>query len=165
MTSLNVYKAWEKAKQSQVWCQKHFINHKALLRAQDIQKQLTARLWKLGISMSSCGANFDPILQSIACGYCMNAAKFERMDLSKLSAEVNVYKLIRVIGAENEVKLRIHGSSILSRCPPGYLVFHSVEQDDSGYYNMRDVTKIDPKWLIELAPHFYKSATEQSGRE
>lgn len=39
ITCLNVYKAWEKQTQNQQqWCQKNYVNHKALLRAQDIKK-------------------------------------------------------------------------------------------------------------------------------
>lgn len=47
----------------------------------------------------SCGDDIEPLLKCIACGYCMSAAKFDKMDLHRLSAEVNVYKLIRVIGS------------------------------------------------------------------
>jgi len=36
-----------------------------------------------------------------------------------------------------------------------------VEQDDSGYFNMRDVSRIVPEWLVELAPHLYRDEKDK----
>ena len=68
-------------------------------------RQLTARLWKLGMRLESCGDDIQPLLRCIACGYCMSAAKFHKMDLHRLSAEVNVYHLIRVTGSGISIHL------------------------------------------------------------
>lgn len=118
ITYLNVYKAWQKQQQNQQWCQRNYLNHKALLRAQDIKRlpssrdhqpwvsrQLTARLWKLGIRLESCGDDVYSLMKCIASGYCMSAARFEKMDLHRLGAEVNVYRLVRVIGSSRDALL------------------------------------------------------------
>lgn len=35
---LNVYRAWEENNRSAKWCSKNYVNHKSLLRANDIQR-------------------------------------------------------------------------------------------------------------------------------
>jgi len=58
-------------------------------------------MWRLGIKMESCGADLDSLLKCITCGFCMSAARFDKMDLNRLSAEVNVYRIIRVVDSSN----------------------------------------------------------------
>ena len=52
-------------------------------------------------------------------------------------------------------KLRIHGSSVLFRTKPQFVVFYQVQQSDSGWYEMQGVTAVQPEWLVEVAPHMY----------
>jgi ATP-dependent RNA helicase DDX35 len=35
------------------------------------------------------------------------------------------------------------------------VVFASVAQSDSGWYELQGVTPIEPGWLSEIAPHVY----------
>jgi hypothetical protein len=37
--------------------------------------------------------------------------------------------------------------------PPEWVVYHDVTYTNGVY--IREVTKIDPRWLLELAPHFF----------
>ncbi len=52
-------------------------------------------------------------------------------------------------------RLRIHASSVLARTRPLWLLFWQVHQSASGWYEMQEVTAIEPEWLVELAPHVY----------
>ena len=45
MTYLNVWKAWEAAGRSGRWAHRHLINHRTMLRAADIRRQLLQHLW------------------------------------------------------------------------------------------------------------------------
>merc|ERR1719342_1317751 len=48
----------------------------------------------------------------------------------------------------------IHPSSALFHRQPEWVVFHEVVQTTKEY--MREVTTVDPKWLVEFAPAFFK---------
>ena len=48
----------------------------------------------------------------------------------------------------------IHPSSALFHRQPEWVVYHEVVQTTKEY--MREVTAIDPKWLVEYAPAFFK---------
>lgn len=45
VTYLNVWKAWEAAGRSGRWAHRHLINHRTMLRAADIRRQLLQHLW------------------------------------------------------------------------------------------------------------------------
>lgn len=53
LTLLNVYTAYEKNKVSS-WCQKHFLNYKALRRATEIRTQMHSMMKRLAIPLNSC---------------------------------------------------------------------------------------------------------------
>jgi ATP-dependent RNA helicase DDX35 len=44
---------------------------------------------------------------------------------------------------------------MLARTRPQWLLFWQVQQSSSGWYEMQEVTAIEPHWLVELAPHVY----------
>eukprot|EP00124_Ichthyophonus_hoferi_P002617 Ihof_evm5s186 gene=Ihof_evmTU5s186 len=110
LTLLNVYKAYTKHKQAG-WCYKHFINFKALKRAEDIRRQLQRYLQRFGIPLVSCGNNDVMIRKCLVSGFFANAAR--------LCAD-GMYVTLR--GSQ---KLSIHPSSILYRSsPPPWVVFY-----------------------------------------
>jgi hypothetical protein len=58
-------------------------------------------------------------------------------------------------GGGAALKLRVHHSSVLARVRPQCVVFHSVQQGDSGWHEMQGVTAVEPGWLLEAAPHMF----------
>lgn len=58
LTMLNVYTAYEKNKISS-WCQKQFLNYKALRRATEIRTQIHCMMKKLQIPLVSCNGKLD----------------------------------------------------------------------------------------------------------
>lgn len=52
-------------------------------------------------------------------------------------------------------RLRIGASSVLARVRPQWLVFWQVQQSASGWFEMQEVTAVEPHWLPEMAPHVY----------
>lgn len=58
-------------------------------------------------------------------------------------------------GGTAGLKLRMHHSSVLARVRPQWVVFHSVQQGDSGWHDMQGVTVVQPDWLLEAAPHMF----------
>lgn len=63
-------------------------------------------------------------------------------------------RVLCVTGAD--VRLRIGTSSVLWATKPACLLFCSVQQSASGWYEMSDLLAIEPEWLPEIAPHMYE---------
>eukprot|EP00798_Chlamydomonas_sp_ICE-L_P020447 gene20447-biopygen29212 len=89
----------------------------------------------------------------------VNAARFDATEHNMLVAAdspgTNTYRLLRHLPPDQMAKLRIHGSSVLFRTKPQFVVFYQVQQSDSGWYEMQGVTAVQPEWLVEVAPHMY----------
>ena len=54
---------------------------------------------------------------------------------------------------DNQV-VYIHPSSALFNRQPEWVVYHELVLTTKEY--MREVTTVDPKWLVEFAPAFFK---------
>ncbi|XP_076750371.1 putative ATP-dependent RNA helicase DHX35 isoform X2 [Xylocopa sonorina] len=140
LTLLNVYTAYEKNK-TPSWCQKLFLNNKALRRATEIRTQMQSMMKRLNISLVSCNGNVEQILKCITAGLFPKAAYLHY---------TGVYKTIR-----GNKDLHIHPNSCLYTLQqPQWLLFCEVLQTNKTY--MKDITVIKPEWLLELAPHFYE---------
>ena len=50
----------------------------------------------------------------------------------------------------------IHPSSALFNKNPEWLIYHELVLTSKEY--MRQVMAVEPKWLVELAPRFYRTA-------
>jgi len=145
LTLLNVYYAfhnrggseWSKSKH---WCAAHFLRYKALKRATDLREQLFKVLKRFGMPVVSC-TNKEVILKTITMGLFPNAAYL---------APTGVYKTVR-----GDIPLKVHPKSVLYtvKMPP-HVVYTEIVHSKDVY--MRDITKIDPEWLQQLAPHFYE---------
>ena len=55
-----------------------------------------------------------------------------------------------------QTQVFIHPSSALFQRQPDWVIYHELVLTSKEY--MREVCAIDPKWLVELAPRFFKSA-------
>lgn len=52
------------------------------------------------------------------------------------------------------LNVRIHPSSMLLKDEPECVVYHELVLTTQEY--MRNVIEVEPEWLVEIAPHFYK---------
>eukprot|EP01134_Creolimax_fragrantissima_P006981 CFRG6981T1 len=140
LSLLNAYKMFEKNQQSNKFCQMHFLSRRSLLRAAEVRKQLENFLKRFGIRSSSTD-DTEVIRRCITSGFFANCAR--------LSAD-GTYKTLR-----DGQTIAIHPSSVLyDERPPPWVVYHEVVLTSKEY--MKDVTVIDPSWLLEAAPHFYE---------
>jgi len=137
-----VYEAWKNSNYSQNWCFDNFIQARALKRTQDVRKQLQQMMDRYKLDLISCGKNFNRIRKSIVAGFFAKAAKKDPQEGYKTLVEgTPVY---------------IHPGSALFQRNPDWVVYHELVQTSKEY--MREVTAIDPKWLVEFAGKFYKLA-------
>ena len=142
LTLLAVYKAWEAAKFSNPWCFENFVQARSMRRAQDVRKQLLTIMDRYRLLLISAGKNYKLICKAITAGFFTNAAKKDPQEgYRTLVDQTPVY---------------IHPSSALFQKNPEYVIYHELVLTTKEY--MRNIMVIDAKWLIELAPAFYKQA-------
>ncbi|KAK9073702.1 hypothetical protein SSX86_006296 [Deinandra increscens subsp. villosa] len=140
LTLLAVYEAWKAKNFSGPWCFENFIQSRSLRRAQDVRKQLLSIMDKYKLDVVSAGRNFNKIRKAITAGFFFHAARKDPQE---------GYRTI----VENQ-PVYIHPSSALFQRQPDWVIYHELVMTTKEY--MREVTVIDPKWLVELAPRFFK---------
>lgn len=52
--------------------------------------------------------------------------------------------------------MHCHPSSSMFEALPKWVIYHELVLTTKEY--MRSVIELDPKWLLEIAPHYYKSS-------
>lgn len=141
VTLLNVYKSYVRSGQSSKWCRWYFINSRAMRRAVEIRGRMEKLLTQCGVKIVSCGGSLDTICRCITSGLFPSAAFLHPS---------GSYRSVR--GGRT---LNIHPSSALyTQTQPQWVLYHEVLHTTQSF--MRDLTVIDPAWLLELAPHYYE---------
>ena len=113
---------------------------RAMRRAQDVRKQLIGIMDRYKLEVVSAGKNFTKIRKSIVSGFFDHAAKKDPMEGYKTLADGQpVY---------------IHPSSALFNHNPDVVLYHELVLTTKEY--MREIIMIEAKWLVELAPKFFK---------
>uniref|UniRef100_A0A7N0U188 RNA helicase n=1 Tax=Kalanchoe fedtschenkoi TaxID=63787 RepID=A0A7N0U188_KALFE len=140
LTLLAVYEAWKAKNFSGPWCFENFIQARSLRRAQDVRKQLLSIMDKYKLDVVSAGKNFTKIRKAITAGFFFHAARKDPQE---------GYRTL----VENQ-PVYIHPSSALFQRQPDWVIYYELVMTTKEY--MREVTVIDPKWLVELAPRFFK---------
>lgn len=140
LTLLAVYNSWKNNKFSNAWCYENFVQMRTLKRAQDVRKQLLGIMDRHKLDVVSCGKNVARAQKAICSGFFRNAAKKDPQEGYRTLVDSQV--------------VYIHPSSALFNRQPEWVVYHELVQTTKEY--MREVTTIDPKWLVEFAPSFFK---------
>lgn len=142
LTLLTVYEAWKNNSFSNPWCYENFLQARSLRRAQDIRKQLLTIMDRYKLDIVTAGGNYNMIRKAVVSGFFAHAAKKDPQEGYKTLVDGQpVY---------------IHPSSSLFQRNPDWVIYHELVLTSKEY--MREVTAIDPKWLVELAPKFFKAA-------
>ncbi|RCH94132.1 DEAH-box ATP-dependent RNA helicase prp22 [Rhizopus stolonifer] len=142
LTLLTVYNGWKGSKFSNAWCFDNYIQARSMKRAQDVRKQLLGIMDRYRHDIVSCGRNYTKVSRALVSGYFRNAAKKDPQEGYKTLLEgTPVY---------------IHPSSALFNKGPEWVIYHEIVFTSKEY--MREVTAIDPKWLTEAAPTFFRIA-------
>ncbi|KIJ21993.1 hypothetical protein PAXINDRAFT_6118 [Paxillus involutus ATCC 200175] len=135
LTLLTVYNGWKGANFSNPWCYENFIQARSMRRAQDIRKQYKH-------DILSAGRDYNRVRKAICSGFFRNAAKKDPQEGYKTLVEgTPVY---------------IHPSSALFNRNPEWLIYNELVLTTREYCH--NVTTIEPKWLVEVAPQFFKVA-------
>lgn len=141
LTLLTVFNSWKNNRFSSAWCYENFIQARSLKRAQDVRKQLVMIMDRLNLDIVSAGKNYVKIRKAIVSGFFVHAAKRDPQE---------GYRTL-VDGQQ----VFIHPSSSLFHVQPEWVIYHEVVLTTKEY--MREVMSIEAKWLVELAPRFFRT--------
>ncbi|ODN83765.1 ATP-dependent RNA helicase DHX8/PRP22 [Cryptococcus wingfieldii CBS 7118] len=144
LTLLAVYNGWRDSKFSNPWCFENFIQTRAMKTAQDVRKQLIGIMDRYKHDLVSCRSNFNQVRMAICSGFFRNAAKKDPTEGYKTLVE--------------GTPVSIHPSSALFQRPPEWCVYYELVLTAKEY--MHQVTVIEPKWLSEVAPTFFRIADQ-----
>lgn len=153
LTLLNVYRAAdeffqkskmvhseEKAEKNlRKWCKDNYINSRSLKHARDIHSQIVRNVEQMGLRVTSCEDDTLLLRRCLAASFFLKAA----MKQPDGAYRVTLSGLI----------VQIHPSSVLFRAKPECIVFNELVHTNHSY--VRNVSRIDYLWLVELAPHLY----------
>ncbi|TPX69443.1 hypothetical protein SpCBS45565_g02466 [Spizellomyces sp. 'palustris'] len=140
ITLYNVLKGYQSVHGDAGWCTENFISGRSLKQALDIRKQLVTFAERMGIDTSvSCGTDFDPILKCFLTGCFQNVA---------LRTPTGEYKTM--IGNQT---VFVHPSSVLFGKKPVAVLYNELMRTTRQY--MRNISVIQPQWLLECAPQYY----------
>jgi len=143
LTYLNIWNQWVDSDFSYVWAKENFLQQRSLTRARDVRDQLAKLCDRVEVTISTCGAaNIQPIQRAIAAGFFPNAARLQRGGDS--------YRTVK-----NNMTVHIHPSSVLMEVKPKWVIFHELVLTSKEF--MRSLMPLNPDWLTEVAPHYYKA--------
>ncbi len=142
LTLLNVYNGWKQSKFSTPWCFENFVQARLLKRAQDVRQQLVSIMERYKHQIVSCGRTTMKVRQALCSGFFRNASRKDPQEGYKTLIEgTPVY---------------LHPSSALFGKPAEHVIYHTLVLTTKEY--MHITTAIEPKWLVDAAPTFFKVA-------
>jgi ATP-dependent RNA helicase DHX8/PRP22 len=142
LTLLNVYNGWKANKFANPWCFENFIQARSMRRAKDVRDQLVKIMERYKHPIVSCGRNTQKVRQALCSGFFRNSARKDPQEGYKTLIEgTPVY---------------LHPSSALFGKQAEWVIYHTLVLTSKEY--MHCTSSIEPKWLVEAAPTFFKVA-------
>lgn len=140
LTLMNVFNEWVGTDYSSQWCYENYIQHRSMKRARDIRDQLVGLMERVEVELSSNPCDSIAIRKAITAGYFYHIARFSKGGMYKT--------------AKKGQTVLLHPQSCLVEDLPRWVLYHELVMTTKEY--MRNVITIDGKWLLEVAPHYYK---------
>ncbi|KAE9048213.1 putative pre-mRNA-splicing factor ATP-dependent RNA helicase [Phytophthora rubi] len=161
MTYLSIYDEFVDNNKSRSWCDEYLLSHRALLRATEIRRHLKRYVTRFKslettnsgeedyVSLGTSGNDEDDKTRSAAIRKCLASGYFA--NAAKLHAD-GVYRTLR-----DQRRVQLHPTSVFYHLgtPPDWILFHQSVLTTDEF--VRDVSRIDPRWLVDLAPDFYRA--------
>lgn len=137
---LNVYTQWLESGYSTQWCYENFIQFRSMRRARDVRDQLEGLMDRIEVEVVSSNGDSLPIRKAVTAGYFYHTARLSKGGYKTVKHQQTVY---------------VHPNSSLFEEQPRWLIYHELVFTTKEF--MRQVIEIDSSWLLEVAPHYYKS--------
>ncbi|KAM6936505.1 pre-mRNA-splicing factor ATP-dependent RNA helicase DHX16 [Lycodopsis pacificus] len=137
---LNVYTQWLESGYSTQWCYENFIQFRSMRRARDVRDQLEGLMDRIEVEVVSSQGDSLPIRKAVTAGYFYHTARLSKGGYKTVKHQQTVY---------------VHPNSCLFEEQPRWIIYHELVFTTKEF--MRQVIEIDSGWLLEVAPHYYKS--------
>jgi pre-mRNA-splicing factor ATP-dependent RNA helicase DHX16 len=141
LSLLNIWRQYEESNYSNQWCLEHFIQIKSMKKARDVRDQLLNLLERVEIDLKS-SSDHDSIRKAFTMGFFSNSAQIQKSGECFRSIKHNQ-------------SIYIHPSSVLFGHQPKFVIYFELMFTTKEY--MRQILEISPEWLLDAAPHYFKS--------
>jgi pre-mRNA-splicing factor ATP-dependent RNA helicase DHX16 len=141
LTLLNIWNQWVESHYSVHWCYENFIQYRSMKRARDVREQLLNLLDRVELEVTSNPTDSIAICKAITAGFFYHAAQLQRSG--------DTYRTLK-----SHQTVHLHPSSALFEDRPRWVVYYELVLTSKEF--MRTLIDIQPEWLLEVAPHFYK---------
>ncbi len=147
ITLLHVYSEWKETGYSPQWCYENFIQARSMKKARDVKEQLIEMCKRVEIDYANEALStvdddkYTNVRKAITAGCFYNIAKLQKS---------GNYRTLK-----NPHSVHIHPSSSLFQVNPKWVVYHELVFTSQEF--MREVVETEGTWLLEIAPHYYKS--------
>lgn len=152
----NVYTAFVANGMNVQWCRENCLNHKSMVKAVSVRKQLAAYLDRFGVKESALSAPDvlrvggkplqERVRRCLTTGFFAHAA---RMKSDGSFATV-----------DGKTTLWAHPSSVFFHRKADWVIYTEILSTRDKIF-IRDLSTVDMDWLTEYAPEFYKIKTGQ----
>ncbi|KXN70896.1 P-loop containing nucleoside triphosphate hydrolase protein [Conidiobolus coronatus NRRL 28638] len=141
LTLLNVFEQWKKNGYRDSWCNAHFIQPKAMLKAREVRSQLMDIMKSQNMAYVTCGSTTDIVRKCICSAYFHQAAKVKGIG--------------EYVNLRSGMPCQLHPTSALYGMgfTPDYIVYNELVMTSKEY--MQCVTAIEPEWLSEYGGIFF----------
>ncbi|KAJ1902145.1 hypothetical protein LPJ66_000234 [Kickxella alabastrina] len=142
---LTIWDQWLETGYSMQWCYENFIQYRSMCRARDLRDQIIGLMERVEIipEANPNPGDTEPIRKALTAGFFYNSARLQKSGDS--------YATIK-----RRQTVHIHPSSSLHEDKPKLVVYFELVLTSREF--MRQVIEIDAKWLLEVAPHYYKKS-------
>lgn len=151
LTLYNVFTAFERAGKDVQWCRENCLNHKSMVKAVSVRKQLAAYLDRFGVKESALGApdvlrvGGKPLAERVR--RCLTTGFFAHVARMKSDGSFTT--------VDGKTTLWAHPSSVFFHRKADWVVYTEILSTRDKIY-IRDLSSVDMDWLTEYAPEYYK---------
>uniref|UniRef100_A0A665U5Z2 RNA helicase n=1 Tax=Echeneis naucrates TaxID=173247 RepID=A0A665U5Z2_ECHNA len=122
------------------WCYENFIQFRSMRRARDVRDQLEGLMDRIEVEVVSSQGDNVSIRKAVTAGYFYHTSRLSKGGYKTVKHQQTVY---------------VHPNSSLFEEQPRWLIYHELVFTTKEF--MRQVIEIESSWLLEVAPHYYKS--------
>lgn len=151
LTLYNVYTAFVQNGQNVQWCRENCLNHKAMVKAVSVRKQLAAYLDRFGVKESVLSApdvmrvGGKPLAERVR--RCLATGFFAHVARMKTDGSFTT--------VDGKTTLWAHPSSVFFHRKADWVIYTEILSTRDKIY-IRDLSSVDMDWLTEYAPEYYK---------
>jgi ATP-dependent RNA helicase DDX35 len=153
LTLYNVYSAFLKAGMGNVsWCRENSLNHKSLVKAVSVRRQLAAYLDRFGVKENVLSSSHDVL----RVGGTPIAERVQRCLVTGFFAHAaRVKDDGSFITVDGKTTLWAHPTSVFFNRKADWVVYTEIMEMKGKIY-IRDLSTVNMDWLTEYAPEYYK---------